>query len=327
MEIKLTERQIFCVAPRFAYNNPKNGLSYEFVTVFKCLQDIFSTCQFVDVYQPRGIDELLSTLSAYSHARPVVLYMPFTGAITQDIADEIRKKAELGIFHLDDTWRHETVDRYREHCDWFTTSDPNHHWRYQGSDADKVRYLPFGYDQIASAKCRKPFHERDIDISFVGAKNEYRSYVIEKLSRLGIRVECFGAGWPSGVVNQDDFFSIVGRSRLSLNLSNSSQWDVRFLARNPVAFLRNLKSNKTIEQMKARHLEVAALGSCQLSFYSSGLEQIFQIGKDILVYPNIEELAYILQRITGDEVEMIAKNGIRAVSQYSYQQAFQKLIN
>lgn len=325
MEIKLTERQIFCVAPQYAYNNPQKGESYEFMTVFKCLRDTFPHSQFIDVYQTGGIDRLLKALSVNAHTRPVVLYMPFTGIITEEIASQIRKMAELGIFHLDDTWRHKTVDFYREHCDWFTTSDPNHKWRYQGNGECKVRYLPFGHDEISSAAHRKPFDERDINISFVGARNEYRGYVIDKLCKLGADVECFGAGWPAGAVSQDDLFNIIGRSRFSLNLSNSSQWDARFLTRHPIAFLRNLKTNKTIEQLKARHLEVAALGACQLSFYSSGLERIFKIGDDILVYPNIEELAYILKRISTSQAKIIAGNGVKAVSRLSYQQAFKNL--
>lgn len=325
MEVQLTERQIFCVAPQHAYNDPQKGVSYEFITVFKCLRDTFPHSQFIDVYQPGGVDALVNALAANAHANPLVLYVPFTGIITQDIADEIRKVAELGIFHLDDTWRQKIVDRYREHCDWFTSSDPNFKWRYRGKDQAKVRYLPFGYDEISSATYQKPFDERDINISFVGAKNEYRGYVIDKLCKLGVKVECFGAGWPAGAVSQEDLFTIVGRSRFSLNLSNSSQWDARFLTRHPIALLRNLKSNKTIEQLKARHLEVAALGACQLSFYSSGLERIFNIGDDIIVYPNIEELAYILKRISSSQASIVAKNGIKAVSKLSYQQAFKDL--
>ena len=176
-------------------------------------------------------------------------------------------------------------------CDWFTTSDPQYHWRY-GIPGSQVRHLPFGYDEISSAVLQT-IRPRDINISFVGARNEYRDHVVSRLNRLGIKVDCFGAGWKAGAVSQEDFFNIVGRSRFSLNLSNSSQWDARFLVRYPMALLRNLRSNKTIEQLKARHLEVSALGACQMTFYSSGLEKIFKIGEDIMLYPNIEELAYI----------------------------------
>ena len=113
--------------------------------------------------------------------------------------------------------------------------------------------------------------------------------------------------------------------RFSLNLSNSSQWDARFLVRYPIALLRNLKSKKSIEQLKARHLEISALGACQITFYSSGLEKIFKIGEDITLYPNVEELAYILTNMTDDEAQTVAENGRQAVSNLGYQTAFRRL--
>ena len=78
----LTDREIFCAAPKYSYNDPSRGLAYEFITVFKSLQDAFPSACFVDVYQPGGIDELKSRLSTTSGARPIVLYIPFTGTIT-----------------------------------------------------------------------------------------------------------------------------------------------------------------------------------------------------------------------------------------------------
>ena len=321
----LTDREIFCVAPKYSYNDPSRGLAYEFITVFKCLQDAFPNACFIDVYQPGGMNELTSRISNSSGSRPIVLYIPFTGAITPESAREIRRSAEFGIFHLDDTWRIDTVKKYADLCDWFTTSDPQYHWRYKGFAGSRIRHLPFGYDEISSLEHCKPFDQRDINISFVGARNEYRDHVVSRLSQLGIRVDCFGAGWKTEAVSQEDFFNIVGRSRFSLNLSNSSQWDARFLARYPIALLRNLRSNKTIEQLKARHLEVSALGACQMTFYSSGLEKIFKIGEDIILYPNIEELAYILTNMTDDEARTVAGNGRQAVSKLGYQTAFRRL--
>jgi spore maturation protein CgeB len=56
------------------------------------------------------------------------------------------------------------------------------------------------------------------------------------------------------------------------------------------------------------------------------LEKIFKIGDDILIYPNIEELAYILKKISTSEAKAIAANGINAVSKLSYQKVFKRLL-
>ena len=134
------------------------------------------------------MNELTSRISNSSGARPIVLYIPFTGTITPENAREIRRSAEFGIFHLDDTWRIDTVKKYSDLCDWFTTSDPQYHWRYKGYAGSQVRHLPFGYDEISSAAYCKPFDQRDINISFVGARNEYRDHVVSRLNQLGIKL-------------------------------------------------------------------------------------------------------------------------------------------
>ena len=62
-----------------------------------------------------------------------------------------------------------------------------------------------------------------------------------------------------------------------------------------------------------------------MTFYSNGLEKIFKIGEDIMLYPNIEELAYILTNMTDDEARTVAENGRQAVSNLGYQTAFRRL--
>ena len=92
-----------------------------------------------------------------------------------------------------------------------------------------------------------------------------------------------------------------------------------------MAIARNLKSNKTIEQLKARHLEIAALGACQFSFYTSGLEHLFEIGKDIHIYPSIDELTYLINRIDETEAAISAAGAFKKVAKLSYQKQFAKL--
>jgi spore maturation protein CgeB len=93
-----------------------------------------------------------------------------------------------------------------------------------------------------------------------------------------------------------------------------------------MALARNLKSNKTIEQLKARHLEIAALGACQFSFYTNGLERLFDIGKDIHVYPNIDELIYMIGRIDDDQAAISASSAADKMTGLSYQEQFSKLL-
>jgi spore maturation protein CgeB len=317
---------IIFAAAKYAYNKERNGISYEYQTVFKSLKSVYPEAIFIDVYQPKGINLLLNQLSSLpAKPRPRVIYIPYRGILGPTELNKIRSSSELGIFYLDDTWRQDLVQVYLTYCDWFTTSDPKFEWRYKERFAKKVKFFPFGYDADGIARAKRPFKDRDIKVSFVGARNDYRSFVVEKITNSGIDVTCFGNGWPNGPLSHDEFLQIIGRSKFSLNLSNSVNWDVRHLIKRPFSILRNIKSGKKIEQFKARHIEIAALGACQLSFYNIGLENMFNIGKDILLYPTIDELPYIINSLSDYEAGKIAANGSTAVIEYSYQNQFKKI--
>jgi spore maturation protein CgeB len=327
LEEKMTQAPIIFAAAKYAYNKETLGLSYEFQTVFKSLKSVYPDAIFIDIYQPNGTELLLNHLSSFPEKpRPKVIYTPYRGILGPTELNKISKLSEIGIFYLDDTWRQDLVQVYLTYCDWFTTSDPKYEWRYKERFAKKVKFFPFGYDADEVAKAKRSFEERDIRVSFVGACNDYRRFVVEKITHAGIDVTCFGSGWPNGPLSHEGFLDIIGRSKLSLNLSNSVNWDFRHLIKRPLSFLRNIKSGKKIEQFKARHIEIAALGACQLSFYNIGLENMFNVGEDIVLYPTIDELPYIINALSDDEVKEIAANGNAAVKEYSYQKQFKKIL-
>lgn len=324
----MSERKIFIAAAEFAYNDERRGPSYEKSILFKCAKDVFPNTELVDVYQAGSHEPLIEKIRQEpSDTRPLVVYVPFRALLGPGELRAIKKYADIGILHLDDTWRTDLVSIYLNYCNWFTTSDPNHRWRYQGRHALKSRFLPFGFDRKAAAKFSRPYADRDIQLSFVGARDRYREYVVSKLASQGIEVSCYGAGWRAGALSQEQFYDVIGRSKYSLNLSNSTSWDARFLLRHPMALARNLKSNKNIEQLKARHLEIAALGACQFSFYTAGLEHLFDIGKEIYVYPNIDELIYMIKKVEDDEAAKSAAGATRKMMGLSYQDQFKKLFS
>jgi spore maturation protein CgeB len=322
----MSDSTVICAAAKYAYNDKSRGVSYEFDTVFRSLKSVYADAAFIDVYQKNGCQALIDHIDSLpDKPRPRLLYIPYRGILSPTMLNKIRKKAEVGIFHLDDTWRQDIVSAYDSYCDWFTTSDPKHHWRYTGKLTKKVQFLPFGFDFTATKAANRPFSERDINISFVGARNDYRSFVISTLAKKGIEVACYGSGWPNGSVTSSEFNDIIGRSKISLNLSNSVHWDLRYLTQNPLSILRNFKSGKTIEQFKARHLEIAALGACQLSFYCLGIENILKIGDEVIIFPNIDEIPYMLKSLSDEEAATIAARAEKAVVDYSYQKQFKSL--
>jgi spore maturation protein CgeB len=323
---------VYFLAAKFAYNNAERGISYEYQTIFRSLEDIGTQLhidvKFRDVYQTPELNNVLAEIKQLSATgkRVLVIYCPFVGSVPPTFLKQLQGIATTGVFFLDDTWRSHFVSSYIGSCDWFTSSDPYYQHRYKHVSASKPVYFPFGYDAREASKHNRPWNERNIDLSFVGANDAFRSYAVKVIADNGIKVECYGSGWPNGVISNTQFYDVLGRSKTSLNLSNSSCWDLRMLIKHPKYLLRNLHTSKIIEQFKARHLEVAALGACQLSYYSRGLEKILPIGSHVLVYPSIYEIPAIIRALSEDEMYQIGKAAKDHVMQFSYQQQFEKLL-
>jgi spore maturation protein CgeB len=323
---------IYFLAAKFAYNNPDRGVSYEYQTIFLSLLDMANNekiaCYFKDVYQQSNSSDFLAEITQLSESGQniLIIYCPYTGTIAPSFLRQFKGIATTGVFFLDDTWRTDFVNSYIGSCDWFTSSDPNYKHRYRDISASNPIYFPFGYNEKEAKKYIRDWQCRDISLSFIGAHDAFRENVVKIISDAGLKIECFGDGWPNGVISNTQFYEVLGNSRMSLNLSNSANWDLRLLIKKPKYLFRNIRSSKTIEQFKARHIEIAALGACQLSYYTRGLEKILPIGSHTYIYPSIYEIPAILKSLSEKEMQRVGQTARSHVKQLSYQRQFKRLM-
>ena len=323
---------IYFLAAKFAYNNPNRGISYEYQTIFQSLEDMANNekivCRFRDVYQQPNFGDLLAEVTQLSTngENVLVIYCPYTGNVKPSFLQQFKGIATTGVFFLDDTWRTNFVSSYLGSCDWFTSSDPYYDHRYRNVLSSKPIYFPFGFDDREAKKHVRHWRDRNIDLSFIGVNDAFRENAVKIISDAGRKVECFGAGWPNGLISNTQLYEVLGSSKISLNLSNSSCWDLRVLIKHPKYLFQNIRTSKTIEQFKARHIEIAASGACQLSYYTRGLEKILPIGSHTILYPSIYEIPSILQSLSEEKMERVGRTARSRVQQFSYQQQFKKLV-
>jgi hypothetical protein len=109
---------------------------------------------------------------------------------------------------------------------------------------------------------------------------EYINY----LSENGIRVETFGDGSKNGFAKKEDRSRIFSRSKINLNFTkcNRHQNSTWYLCDNNLVSL--------VRQNKGRPMEIAMTNSFCLSEYSPSLSYTFEIGKDIDVFYDKEDL-------------------------------------
>jgi spore maturation protein CgeB len=156
------------------------------------------------------------------------------------------------------------------------------------------------------------------DVSFIGGISPYRKWFVKELYKKDIKVHCFGNGWGNGRVSYEQMEEIFLTSKINLNISNSINYDIRYLASHIKVFAITLravinKGGKNSAQTKARNFEIPVQGGFQLTDYVASIEDYFNIGKELICYSDIDEakelINYYLKH--GEERERIKIAGIK----------------
>lgn len=171
------------------------------------------------------------------------------------------------------------------------------------------------------------------NVSFVGQPHSNRRKLIREIEKAGIRVECFGRGWRRGKVSQEEMIKIFSQSKINLNFAKSGgQIGPKLIAKiflkrkgksiklnNPKFWFDNLKAGlaQRRNQIKGRNFEVLGCGSFLLTNYVEGLEEYYQIGKEVVCYQNKDDLIDKIKYYLKNEKER------KAIAKAGYQRTFQ----
>ncbi len=158
----------------------------------------------------------------------------------------------------------------------------------------------------------KPASECRYGVSFVGTCYGGREKIIAGLRDAGIRVDCFGYGWPNGAVQAERIPEIMQESVVSLNFSAGYMGDGRH-----------------DRQIKARTFEVPGAGGFLLTEAAPGLDQVYRVGEEIETYDGFEQLkskiSYYLER--PSERDRIAIAGYdRTKEQHTYDRRLKPIL-
>ncbi|MBI2471666.1 MAG: glycosyltransferase [Planctomycetes bacterium] len=166
-------------------------------------------------------------------------------------------------------------------------------------------YLPEGANPEIYRPLDIPF---DIDVSFVGQCYGQRPSIIEYLKSRGVSVQTFGRGWPSGEIPVEDMVRIYNRSRINLGFAA-------------------VGNSKDVCCLKGRDFEVPMSGGLYLTQYHPELENVYEIGKEIVCYKNLDELAEKIHYYLAhpQEAEKIMKAGmLRARREHTWFRRFER---
>jgi len=322
--------RIIVVATLYDYGIEERGYSYPYYNFYQPLKEMYDDVylfDFMTLFKQKG-KQLMNQELLYlvKESRPdLVMFSLYTDEFIPEIVHDLRKYTKTLCFFHDDGWRVEFCRFWASHFDWFTTLDSYRVQQYRHLGYDNAIYFPYACNPAIHKKLGLP---KKYDVSFVGGAHPYRKWLIRKLKKADINVYAAGSGWPAGHLTQEEMIRVINQSKINLNLSNSISWDLRYLISSPRGIYNTFRSPKNVEQVKARPFEINGCGGFQLSHYVDGLEHCYEIGQEIVVYLDVDDLirkaGYYLAH--DDEREAIANRGYqRTLGEHTYAQRFQSL--
>lgn len=283
-----------------------------------------------DIIRHQGADVNVELLSTIKKERPdITLVVLFKDDFDVQALDRARKSTTLVSWGSDDHVDFDTgyMPRYAPHFDCcVTTYKPSVPW-----------YVAVGQPNVIVSQwgCNLHFyHPSDkgylYDVSFVGLNYGLRLQLLNHLWKRGIRVAVFGRNWSKTRLEwrRGSEFTLLGRRWMKPRWLSPAEM-VKVYGRSKI----NLCINNNIigvENIKGRNFEVPGCRGFLLSGLAQNLEEYFEIGKEVVVYKDpddlVEKIQYYLEH--EDERKGIAQAGYeRVLRDHTYEKRFEQIFS
>lgn len=285
---------------------------------------------YYDSYLSGNLDALQTDLKKTAdEVKPdLIFFILFRDQFRIETLDYLKSKYTTMNWFGDDTWRFDNFTKnFAPHFSYCVTTDKFAVPKYKKLGIQNIIRAQWAAIDDENLIDPRPYK---YDISFIGAKNTYRSYVINFFKKNGIHVECFGNGWPNGSLSNKDMIQLFASTKINLNLSNSASFDLRYLISHPKNILHSLHTNKVSSQIKARNFEINYFSGFQLTDYVPSLEEYYVIGKEVACYNTLEDALCLIRYYLENENERenIRDAGTKkARISYTYTAWLEKILN
>jgi len=300
------------------YGYIDRGPSFEEINLgdsLRRMKDIKIIDFHFDVIQHHGCDINVELLSIIDKERPdVTLIVLKPGKFDPQALDRARALTTLVSWGTDDHVDFNTgyMQRYVSHFDYcITTYKQSVPW-----------YIAAGQPNVIVSQwgCNRHFYrpsDKDYlyDASFVGQNYGPRLQLINYLWSHGIQVAVFGRNWPRTrrEWRRGLRFTLFGKGWIKPKwLSPTEMVEVYGRSKINLCINNNITA---VENIKGRNFEVPGCRGFLLSGPAQNLEEYFEVGKEVVVYKNpddlVEKIRYYLEH--EDEREAIARAGYKRV--------------
>ena len=133
---------------------------------------------------------------------------------------------------------------------------------------------------------------RDIDVLFIGNRYGVRGKIVGYLEKRGVKVDCYGGGWPNGYVNAERMIDLSKRARIILGVGTVGH-------------------SPDVYTLKLRDFDALMTGALYVTHRNPDLCRLYRESEEIECYESpleaLEKIRYYLGH--PDEREKIGKKG------------------
>jgi spore maturation protein CgeB len=295
--------RILYVGMKYDYGDPERGLSFEHFNFYDTLIHMGHEIIYFDFMtelQQRGKGPMNRRLLDMVHVdKPDFLWCTlFSDELEIDTMRSISEATDTITFNwfCDDHWRFENYSRH-----WA----PAFNWVSTTASSAIPKYARLGYSHVIKTQwaCNHYLYKPsggayEHDVSFVGQLHGTRPATIAALRAAGVDVRTWGHGWPEGRVDQAEMIEIFSRSRINLNLSDSSMPHSHRRVRRLLPGVRGYA-----RQIKGRNFEVPGCGGFLLTESAENLGDYYDAGREIGVFSGVRHLTHAVRRYLDRERE------------------------
>lgn len=353
--------RVLYLAPKYDYGRPERGPGFEHHNFYCALRGMGLDITYFDyptLFDQLGRREMNQRLlDTVERERPELVF----GVVRNDLVDPkvVRKVSAMpGVttvnWFCDDHWQFESQAlRWTPCFNYVATTSCEALGKYKAAGLNNVIKTQWGCNH-------RLYENQDLamehDVSFVGQCYGERQRAVESLRDAGVRVACFGRGWPGGGISQEQMIRVFNTSRINLNFADASATSrtwldnlvagrvMQSMRTKPVAWRAWSWSHKAAvaygkrrsggqcevpRQIKGRVFEVTGCGGFLLTQPAEDLGRYLSDGKELAFFESNDDLVERVQYYLAhdDERRQIAQAGHdRVLREHTYESRFTQLM-
>ncbi len=321
----------------YLYNACRNlSIKAEFIDLSNYYSGFTSFEKFLSKASGKGIlenqyVELMSEL-VYQVVKEKKLQIVISVALaplSPKVLERLRADGVITVhWFMEDTTRFTTWKDIAQYYDYFFVIQKGESIEeVKNAGGRSVHYLPLACDPQAHRK--KQLNQEEIKefgskISFVGAGYNNRRHVFSQLSDLDIKL--WGSEWPDMIpfktmvqrdgarVTVDEYTKVFSGTDININLHSSHERD---------------GIDPTGDFVNPRAFELASCESFQLVDKRSLLPDLFEVGKEVIVFESLSELRTQIEFFTKNpkaKEEIVAAAKARVQKEHTYAHRLQTML-